>query len=75
MMQQVTILIPEQKSKKWLLFNQNYETFSIMLDKGVFNVKNGNVVLHFDNNGMLQTIERADILYSKRFEKSYQHLT
>ncbi len=63
---QVTIYVEAIDVKRWALFQEHYDPFTVMVDAGVFGIKNGNAVLHFDNLGVLQTIERGDILYSKR---------
>lgn len=52
--------------RKWAIFQQYYDPFTIMIDYGVFQVKNGAVSLHFDNVGTLQNIQRADVLYSRK---------
>ena len=52
--------------RRWSLFQQYYDPFTVMVDAGVFSIKNGSVALHFDHEGTLQTIQRADTLYSKR---------
>lgn len=46
-----------------------YEAFMLMIERGVFNQKNGAITLHFDQNGVLQTIQRADFLFSRKHEK------
>lgn len=66
---EVTIILPELEAKKWILFQEYYERFSLLVEKGIFSVKNGSVSLHFDHLGNLQMIQRADVLFSKRFEK------
>ncbi len=63
---QVTIFVEPIDVTKWRLFQQYYEPFTVMIDYGVFGVKNGAVSMHFDSQGVLQTIQRADVLYSKR---------
>lgn len=62
----IAVYIPDEDAEKFLLFQRYYGTFSIMLDSGVFEIKNGSAALHFDKNGNLLAINRADILYSKR---------
>ncbi len=68
-MDKVTIFLSEEEAKKYIEWQKNYATFNLLLEKGVFNVTNGNVVLHFDKFGTLQTIERGDILYMRRLDK------
>lgn len=59
----VTLLLPEEEAKKWLLFQEHYSAFSLMIDQGVFGITNGSATLHFDLQGMLRSITRADILW------------
>lgn len=59
----VTLLLPEEEAKKWLLFQQYYDIFSLMNDKEVFAIRNGSATLHFDPAGKLRSITRADILW------------
>lgn len=61
----ITLLLPEEEAKKWLLFQEYYETFSLLVENGAFKVKNGNVVLNFDLNGTLKSIARNDMLWRK----------
>lgn len=63
---QITIFIEPLDVGKWKLFQEFYNPFTVLIDSGVFNIRNGNAVLHFDAQGTLQTVERGDILYSKR---------
>lgn len=58
-------LIPAEATK-FILFQKYFETFSTLVDYGVFDVRNGSVALHFDSQGVLQTIQRADYLYSRK---------
>jgi hypothetical protein len=63
---EVIILLSEIEAKKWVTFQKHYDLFMLLVEKGVFDQKNGSVALHFDSVGNLQTIQRADILYSKK---------
>lgn len=64
----IAIYIPDEEAKKFLLFQEYYDLFATMLEHGAFTVKNGSVTLHFDKQGKLKAINRADILYSSRFD-------
>ena len=55
-----------EDAKKFLLFQQNYDLFSLLVDKGVFSIRNGSATLNFDANGTITTISRADMLYNRR---------
>lgn len=62
------IELNDQDAEKFLKFIEHYDTFSVLLDRGVFNVKNGSVVMDFDKNGTMQTIRFTGFMYSKRHE-------
>ncbi len=47
-------------------FQQFHKTFALLVQKGVFDVKNGSVTLHFDSLGNVQKIERKDYLFNVR---------
>jgi len=65
---EVAVYLPDEDVKKFILFQKHYELFSLLLVKGVFEQKNAAISLHFDQNGVLQTIQRADFLYSRKHE-------
>lgn len=65
---EIAVYMPDEDAKKFLEFQKHYSVFNILLEKGVFNQKNASISLNFDSNGVLQTIQRADFLYAKRFE-------
>lgn len=65
----IAVFIPNEEARRFLLFKQHFDVFNILLDNSVFDIRNGSVALHFDSLGTLQTIQRADILYSRKFEK------
>lgn len=62
---EVTIFLIPTEAVKFRVFQEKYEVFNTLLDNGVFEVRNGSVALHFDNDGTLQLIQRADVLYRK----------
>jgi len=68
-MDKVAIYIPDEEAKKFLLFQEYYDEFCLLLDAGVFKIRNGSAVIHFDKKGDIKTINRADILYSARFDQ------
>jgi hypothetical protein len=65
---QVKIILSEEDAKRWIEYQKNYNTFVLMLERGVFDIKNGSALLNFDNQGILQNIQRSDYLYSRKHE-------
>lgn len=60
-------LIPSEVTQ-FLLFQQYYQPFSLLVDRQVFEQKNATVLLDFDHLGVLQTIRRNDSLYSRKHD-------
>lgn len=67
-MNEITIFLPEKEAEMFVLFQKHFELFKLLQDKGVFDQKNSAITLHFDSNGTLQVINRADFLYSRKHE-------
>ncbi len=65
---QVTIFLSEPDAQRFLMFQKYYTEFQLLVEKGVFDQKNAAISLHFDQNGVLQTIQRADFMYSRKHE-------
>ena len=68
MKDQIALYIPDEEAKKFLLFQEHYDRFTLMLEHGVFDVRNGSVTMHMDKNGAIKAINRLDVLYSARHE-------
>ena len=64
--QNIPVYMPDADAEKFLLFQEHYETFCLMVNSGVFDVRNGSVTMHMDNNGAIKAINRLDVLYSHR---------
>lgn len=62
----ITIIMPEGDAKLFILFQEHYATFKLLVERGVFDQRNAAVTLHFDSAGTLQVIQRADSLYSRK---------
>lgn len=67
-MNEITIFLSEQDAQLFKEFQRNHYNFTLLMDKGVFNIKNGSAVLNFDSNGVISTIQRADVLYNAHIE-------
>ena len=63
--QTIKIELSELDARMFMEFQKNYETFSTLLQSGVFNIKNGNAVINFDKEGVLREITLHTIGYKK----------
>lgn len=68
--EELTIFLLPPEAQKFVEFQQHYDLFNLLMSHGVFNVRNGSVALHFDANGTITTIQRADLLYNVRTKGS-----
>ncbi len=65
-MNDLALYIPDEEAQKFILFQKHYDTFMTLVESGVFDQKNGTVTIHFDAQGVIQVLQRADNLYVKR---------
>jgi len=65
----IAIYIPDEEAKQFLLFKEYQNKFCLLLEAGVFSIKNGSAMLNFDAFGSITTIQRADMLYNARVKK------
>ena len=63
---QVTIFLSTPEAQMFKEFQQFHQTFALLVQKGVFDIKSGSAVIHFDSNGYIQKIERHDNLFDAR---------
>lgn len=66
---EIAVYMPDEDAKKFIVFQKYYQPISLLVEHNVFEQKNAAISLNFDHLGILQTIDRKDILYSKRFDK------
>lgn len=62
----IPVYMPDEEVAKFIVFQQHYDLFALLLEKKVFEQKNCTISLNFDSKGELATIERQDFLFSRR---------
>lgn len=65
---QIAVFLTNVEAEKFKEFQRYHDTFMLLIDKGVFDVKNGSVTLNFDPFGTITTIHRNDMLYNHRIK-------
>lgn len=65
-MNETVIQLNETDARKFLLFMKFYDTFTKLVENGVFEQKKAAITLHFDHDSVLRTIQRQDFLYSEK---------
>lgn len=61
---EITVYLAPIDVERFKEFQKHYEVFNLLLEKKVFSQKSAAITLHFDNKGVLRTVQRADVLYS-----------
>lgn len=65
-MNEVNIFLTPLDAELFKKFQKHHQLFKLLVEQGVFDNKNANIMINFDVNGEIGSIERHDILYSKR---------
>lgn len=60
---ETVIYLTQFDANLFLEFQRYYQIFNLLVEKKVFNQKGAAITLHFDNQGLIKTITRADVLY------------
>lgn len=63
-MNEVTIFLTPPEALLFKDFQQYHLMFTLLCQQGVFDVRNGQVIINFGPTGEISTIERKDILYN-----------
>lgn len=61
---ETTIILTPIDVERFKKFQQHYELFALMDDKGIFEIGYGKCVLNFAG-GVVQTIVREEVVYKK----------
>lgn len=69
MIEKIPVYMPAEEAKKFSFFMEHYDDFEILVERKVFEQKNAKVILYFDNLGVLQKIDRQDILFYRSKER------
>lgn len=60
----INVELTEEEATAFVLFRQHQDLFLLLLKEGVFDVRNGKVVLHF-NNDQLSMIEKEFVSWRR----------
>lgn len=60
---EVTVYLNQDEAKKFILFQNYFDTFGILLDAKVFDQRATAITLNIDKQGHIRSIERKDMLY------------
>ena len=67
MLKTIAVEMTEIEAADFVEYQRNRILFSMLLNAGVFSIKNGNGTLHFDEKGVLKKITTDYVLYDQRF--------
>lgn len=62
------IELTEEDAAKFVKFMEYYDMFNLLLRSNVFEQKRATIALNFDHNGILKSIQRADFLFTDKFD-------
>jgi len=62
-MQQTTIFLTPIEVDLFKSFREHQTEFLVLKSNGIFDVKNGNITIHFDDRGIVRKIESNRVLF------------
>lgn len=65
----IAIFVPDDEAKLFIEFKRHQHLFDLLVKKGVFSHKNAAVTLHFDQNGILQAIDKTEHMWNARRDR------
>lgn len=66
-MKTIAVEMTEIEASDFVEYQRNRILFGMLLNAGVFSIKNGSGTLHFDDKGRLKKITTDYVLYDDRF--------
>ncbi len=63
---QITIFLTPPDAELFKSYQEFHQTFALLCKSGVFDIKSGSATIHFDNLGVIQKVERHDVILDKR---------
>ena len=64
MTETVTLILPPAEAALFVEFQKHHDKVMKLLTARVFDVRDGSVVIHYDHDGNIRTIDRHDHLFS-----------
>ncbi len=62
----IKVYLTTMEAEKFKEFQKYHDTFILLFEKGIFDIRNGSAILNFDAFGTITTIHRNDVLYNHR---------
>ena len=61
-----TLNLSDAEAELFLLFREHQDIYTVLLNAGVFNVRNGSVEIHFDSEGTLSNIAKHEVVFKRQ---------
>jgi hypothetical protein len=74
----VKIELTMEECQQFRQFQEYYESFTTLVDSGIFTVRNGSFIIHYNSDGTIATTEIHQLTYRRRadtFVPSDKNLT
>lgn len=63
----VTVELSEYEAKAFVQFQKHYKDFMALHEGGVFNIRNGKAILHFDATGGMTEVDYELVGFKKNY--------
>lgn len=63
MEEKLPVFLTREQAALFVLFCKNYDKIGFLISKGIFDVKHGSVMINFDSNNNIGSVEVRQMMY------------
>lgn len=61
--ERIPVFLTKEEAALFVLFQQNYDSIAFLISQNVFDIRNGNAILSFTQDGQLKSIKKELFCY------------
>ena len=66
-MEIIKIELSLQEAERYKEFQRHYKNMNVLLKSGFFSTKNGSIIAHFNNEGIINSLQKNETVYTNKF--------
>ena len=66
-MQIIKIELNLEEAERYKEFCRHYKNMNVLLKSGFFSTKNGSIIAHFNNDGVINSLQKSEVVYTDKF--------
>ena len=69
-MEEVTVTMNREEATAFREYREHQDNIQLLFKSGFFNVRNADVIISLDQNGVINGIKRHDVLFARKIKLS-----